>query len=73
MTGGKSATQFLLEWRQSTRGARAMPARAEVDPLALKAILPNLLIDVAPGRTGRGMSSPAGWPAPRLTTGLESD
>jgi hypothetical protein len=57
MTGGKSATQSLLDWWQAKRGARAMPARAELDPGELKAILPNLLlIDVSAAPAGAGHS-----------------
>lgn len=43
------ATRILLDWWQSMRGQRPMPARADLDPAALKSILPNLmLIDVRP-------------------------
>ncbi|WP_395021616.1 PAS domain-containing protein [Dongia sp.] len=48
MTAANPATRILLDWWHAKRGPRAMPARADLDPLELKAILPQLLlIDVA--------------------------
>jgi len=49
MTKSNPATQILHDWWQGKRGTRAMPARAELDPLELKSILADLvLIDVRP-------------------------
>jgi hypothetical protein len=49
MTKSNPATQILYDWWQNRRGERAMPARAELDPVELKSILPDLvLIDVRP-------------------------
>ncbi|GAB2178944.1 PAS domain-containing protein [Dongia sp. agr-C8] len=48
MTAANPATRILLDWWHAKRGARAMPARADLDPLELKPILPQLLlVDVA--------------------------
>lgn len=50
-----TATRVLFDWWHSKRGERAMPGRAELDPIELKAILPTLLlIDVAPAASGSG-------------------
>jgi hypothetical protein len=47
------ATQILHDWWESKRGDRAMPARAELDPAELKAILNAfVLIDVRPAAGG---------------------
>ena len=55
MASDRTATQALLDWWHGKRGERAMPSRAELDPIELKAILPNLLlIDVAPAPNGSG-------------------
>jgi hypothetical protein len=39
----KTAQQLLTYW-QEKRGARGMPARADLDPIDLGSILPNLLL-----------------------------
>lgn len=50
MQSDKTACETLLDWWQRCRGARPMPTRAELDPIDLKSILPNLvLIEVKPG------------------------
>jgi hypothetical protein len=55
MVNNLPATQVLLDWWLAKRGGRPMPARADLDPIDLKAILPNLLlIDVQPAPKGRG-------------------
>ena len=55
MTKSNPATQVLHDWWQSKRGSRAMPARTELDPIELKAILPDfVLIDVQSNIGGEG-------------------
>jgi hypothetical protein len=55
MTKSKPATQVLHDWWERKRGDRIMPTRAELDPIELKAILPDLvLIDVRATPDGEG-------------------
>ena len=49
LAGCHSSLQKLYEYWNRQRGARSMPARGDIDPVDLKALLPLLvLIDVVP-------------------------